>query len=280
MSSSIIISVIIPTYNRLKDLDDTLLSLQKQNYPKNKFEVIIIDSGTKNIDKVTAKYKNEEIFRFILNSEKGASIQRNIGIKTSKGIFLAFIDDDANATTNWLSSYAKFFHKKDFGVLAGKIKPLWSKKATTWHKNSAYVNNLYSMYDLGDEIKEIEYGFSCNYLIKKSVLEEFGGFDVTHGRIGEERILYGEDVVICQKINQKYKNYYIPAAIVYHKVLDYRLKSSWLIKRAFAGGLTKGIQNRKPKPYTKMKLSFIDYCLLFPYLLGLLNGHIFRILNH
>ncbi len=270
---SIQISVIIPTYNRLNHLEDTIDSLCKQVYPARLFEVLIIDSGTRGIENLSEKYMPHTNIRFIFDAERGASIQRNIGIEASKGDYLAFIDDDAIANPNWLQSFAEVFSQKEFGVLAGKILPLWTASAKDWHKKSAYIRNLYSMYDLGNTTQEIEYGFSCNYLIRKSALEEFGGFDTTQGRIGDERILYGEDVVICQKINQKYSNYYIPKAIVQHKVLEERLKLSWLIRRAYAGGFTKGIQNRKPKPHKKLKLTIQDYLLLFPYALGLLKGH-------
>ena len=273
------ISVIIPTYNRLKDIDDTLESLKAQSYSSDKFEVVVIDGGTSGVNELVEKYKDLKHFNFILNAERGASVQRNVGIENAKGTYLAFIDDDANAEPGWLSSFAAFFEKNDFGVLAGKIVPLWSDAAKNWHKSSPYVRNLYSMYDLGNQSKEVEYGFSCNYLMPKSVLIEFGGFDPSHGRIGDERILYGEDVIICQKINTKYKNYYIPEAVVHHKVLDYRLKYCWLAQRAFAGGLTKGLQNRKPKPHQKMKLTLMDYTLLVPYALGLLKGHLSRLLN-
>lgn len=265
-------SIIIPTYDRINDLRDTLNSMKAQTLPTKYFEVIIIDSGTKGFENFMEEFNNCANFIFLANTEKGASIQRNIGVAKARGSYLVFIDDDANARPNWLEVYSQYTHLANFGVLAGKIIPLWSPKAKTWHKKSDYINNLYSMYDVGNEVKEIEYGFSCNYLIKKAALEAVGGFDPKHGRIGDERVLYGEDVVICQKINKSYKNYYIPNAIVDHKVLNYRLKWSWLIPRAYAGGLTKGLQNRKPKPHKKLKLSLADYFLLCFYILGLIRG--------
>jgi len=265
-------SIIIPTYNRIDDLRDTLHSLKAQTFPNESFEVIIIDSGTKGVEALVVEFEDCTNFLFLLNTEKGASVQRNIGIEKSRGQYLVFIDDDANARPDLLTAYNKHLYLENFGVLAGRITPLWSSEAKKWHKKSDYINNLYSMYDLGNQVQEIEYGFSCNYLIKKVALEEIGGFDPNHGRIGDERILYGEDVVICQKINKSYTNYYVPDAIVDHKVLDYRLQWNWLIQRAYAGGLTKGIQNRKPKPHKKLKLSLADYFLLCFYLIGYIRG--------
>lgn len=268
----IIFSIIIPTYNRLHDVEEALVSILNQSIASESYELIIIDSGTKNIEFLTQKFKKNSNVHFILNAEKGASVQRNIGIEKAKGENLVFLDDDAIVDKNWLESYKEYFHLPDWGVLAGRIEPLWGENVKNYHKNSDFIKNMYSLFDLGENVREIDYGFSCNYLIKKEAFDQVGGFDLKIGRIGDDRILYGEDVLVCEAIKQTHINYYIPNATVFHKVHNYRLTWKWLISRAYAGGLTKAILNRKPKPYKKMKLSFYDYLLIIPYLIGYIKG--------
>ena len=192
-------SVIITTHNRINDLKDTLNSLEHQTYPQNLFEVIIVDAGTKNFHNIVEEFQNLQNFKFILNTKLGISIQRNIGIESSTGEFVIFIDDDANAEPNWLEEYNNHLNLEKLGVLAGRIRPLWGSNVKNYHKKSDYIKNLYSIYDLGEKIKEVEYGFGCNILLRKSALEEIGNFDLEQGKVGNDSkgMLYGEDVLSC-----------------------------------------------------------------------------------
>ncbi|MGF1555893.1 glycosyltransferase [Paucihalobacter sp.] len=87
-----LVSVIVPTYNRPEYLELTLRSISEQTY-KN-IEIIVVDDGTEGNqnDLICKKYKNL-LYKKIQNSG-GPAKPRNIGIKLSKGKYLAFVDDD------------------------------------------------------------------------------------------------------------------------------------------------------------------------------------------
>ena len=89
------ISVIIPTYNRGKLLHRCLKSLDRQIF-KN-FEVIICDdASTDNTKTIVDSFKNSLKIRYFLinNNSGGPAKPRNIGIKKSKGKYVAFLDSD------------------------------------------------------------------------------------------------------------------------------------------------------------------------------------------
>lgn len=87
------ISVIIPTYNRAKLINRSLSSVLNQTY--NNIEIIIIDDGsTDNTKKIIKKFKDNRIKYIKLKKNKGPGYARNIGIKKSKGEFIAFQDSD------------------------------------------------------------------------------------------------------------------------------------------------------------------------------------------
>lgn len=102
------ISVIIPTYNPGDYIEDCLNSIYRQNYPLNKFEIIIILNGD------ITKYKNK-IVNIINNAPKeltvslftttieGVSNARNIGLTYAKGDYICFIDDDDIISPTYLS---------------------------------------------------------------------------------------------------------------------------------------------------------------------------------
>ena len=101
------LSIIIPTYNVEKYIDECLTSLLPQL--TDECELIIIDDASTDETKskifgyltqeMASKYfqykEAEDYFKFYMNEEnKGVSACRNIGLKASKGQYIAFIDSD------------------------------------------------------------------------------------------------------------------------------------------------------------------------------------------
>ncbi|MCX6779323.1 MAG: glycosyltransferase family 2 protein, partial [Candidatus Magasanikbacteria bacterium] len=103
------ISVIVPTHNRVKALQNCLISLFSQTLSPQ--EIIVVndgsDDGTKNyLLGLGVKIK-------VINHEKnlGQSAARNSGIKIAKGDTLVFIDDDCTAKPDWLEQIQKTFEQ-------------------------------------------------------------------------------------------------------------------------------------------------------------------------
>ncbi|MHA1381845.1 MAG: glycosyltransferase family 2 protein [Candidatus Helarchaeota archaeon] len=87
------ISVIIPTYNRAKLLPRAIRSVLNQTYEN--FEIIIIDDASKdNTQEVVNSFSDRRIKYICLYERVGVAAARNIGIKTSEGKFLTFLDSD------------------------------------------------------------------------------------------------------------------------------------------------------------------------------------------
>ncbi len=113
------ISVVIATYNRGSLLLDCIKSVAKQNYPKNKFDIIIVNDGStdsteKNV--LTLKRKIRNLRLLTHKNNRGEAAARNTGIKAAKGEIISFIDDDCIAHERWLSSINSAFVKDINGV--------------------------------------------------------------------------------------------------------------------------------------------------------------------
>ena len=91
---SIKVSVIIPFYNRIELLENSINSVLQQTH-KN-IEIILIDDGTtESIKSIEILLKENPTIRYIKNDvNKGASYSRNIGIKEATGDYIAFLDSD------------------------------------------------------------------------------------------------------------------------------------------------------------------------------------------
>lgn len=89
-----LISVIVPVYNSAHLITRLLESLVQQSYKA--FEVLICDDGsTDNLKEIIELYESKLNIRYFKNKNFGGpAVPRNIGIKNSKGKFLAFVDAD------------------------------------------------------------------------------------------------------------------------------------------------------------------------------------------
>jgi len=136
------ISIIICIYNGEKTLGSTIDSVLNQNYPKDKYEIIFVDDGSKD-NSASLCYKalenNENgypLITYVLQENGGLSTARNTGIRLATGQVIAFIDQDAVATKNWVLNIAKNFMSKSVPqILGGPVLLL--------NKDSKFASLLY-----------------------------------------------------------------------------------------------------------------------------------------
>lgn len=114
------ISVIIPTYNRLEKLKKTLDSLMAQTLDDKNFEVILVDDGSeKGVEESLPDYikvrLNLKIFR---QENKGPAAARNLGVSEARGEIIFFCGDDTLLCPDLLARHLKTHQKKkDVAVL-------------------------------------------------------------------------------------------------------------------------------------------------------------------
>jgi len=100
-------SVIIPTYNRPAQLKTCLQALAAQAYPRDRFEVLVVDDGSAEPPReLVASFSNSLNITLLTESHGGPSAARNAGAARARGEFLAFTDDDCAPTPEWLENIA------------------------------------------------------------------------------------------------------------------------------------------------------------------------------
>ncbi|HEC21260.1 MAG TPA: glycosyltransferase [Candidatus Peregrinibacteria bacterium] len=123
------ISVIIPTYNRKRTLMACLRALNKQDFKKKDFEVLIIDDGGEGDASEAIKKVEKEVeyeLRFFERKHEGRAAVRNFGVKKAQGEIVIFIGDDIVISPFFLSTHFDF-HRKS------KKKNVALVGYTTWH---------------------------------------------------------------------------------------------------------------------------------------------------
>lgn len=127
----ILVSVIIPTYNRSTLLRETLLSVSKQNMTS--WECIIIDDGSEdNTATVVKEFTNvDNRFNYYQRPEsykKGASSCRNYGFLQSKGEYIQWLDDDDLISDNKLASQLQTLKSCESAIATCDWDILWPGK--------------------------------------------------------------------------------------------------------------------------------------------------------
>lgn len=182
MSERPFVSVIIPTYNRSVMLKQTVDTFLAQTYPGDRWELILVDNGSRDstwsvIEDLAAE--NDRV-RPLREARKGAHYARNSGALVAKGEILYFTDDDMLADSRLLERIVAVFDADgNVASATGKILPRWDTEPPGWVLEHCR-NALLSLNDLGEAtiISDDDPGvFSCHQAVRRDVFIAAGGFN-------------------------------------------------------------------------------------------------------
>jgi glucosyl-dolichyl phosphate glucuronosyltransferase len=176
------ISVIIPTYNRSRLLQQTVDTILAQTYPPGRWELILVDNGsTDDTGRVIAEViARDEHVRGLTEKRKGAHFARNTGALAARGDILYFTDDDMLAERDMLERIVEGFDAhSSVASVTGKVLPKWETEPPVWVLEHCR-NELLSLLDLGEAIivsDEDPGVFSCHQAVEREVFMAAGGFN-------------------------------------------------------------------------------------------------------
>ena len=184
-----LVSVVIPTYNRLPILKKCLLSLENQSIksPSFEYEVIVVDDGSTD---GTSEWlhKNKDLLPHVILIEQkhgGPAIGRNKGVNKSKGEVIVFIDSDLVVESNFLSNHIK------------SLSNYWNKYNNKFCFTYGTVINTVNFNNPTSErykLKDISWAYFAtgNVAIDKNILLKSGLFDPDFCLYGWEDLELGE----------------------------------------------------------------------------------------
>ncbi len=160
------ISVVIPTFNRISSLKMLLENLLKQTLDKGEYEIIIVDDGsTDETPEFMIKFMcmNDQI-KYIRQENKGPAKARNLGVSYGRGEIIAFTDDDCLPDKNWLKVIRnRFSEDNNISGLEGFTYTLPEKVTPLTHQVVNYTGG--AAYP------------TCNIAYCTKWLKKEGGFD-------------------------------------------------------------------------------------------------------
>ena len=203
---NIIFSIIIPFKTVTDYLEETLAHINDLLF-KN-FEVILLPDGEINLPK-----QGDQI-KIIPTGEVSPAVKRDIGARYAKGEFLAFIDDDAYPTPEWLNiAYKIFSQKHEVTAIGGPAitpptDPFWAKVSGAVFL-SRFSGGIPERYLPIFPMKFVDDWPTVNLIVRKEAFESIGGFN--------SEFWPGEDTLFCREILKKGgKILYVPDLIVWH----------------------------------------------------------------
>ena len=252
------ISIIIPTYNRANLLPLTLDSFLAQNYPRDRYEIIVADNNsTDKTREVVARYFGNSAVpvKYIFEKRQGVHYARNSAAKQASGDILYFTDDDMVADQNLLSEIIKpFMMDGKVATATGRVLPKWEVQPPQWILDYCY-NGLLSLNNPMEDFIIAPYDcgvFSCHQAIKRDVLFEAGGFNPEN--TAGEWLGDGETGLNIQIADLGYKFAYNGKSVIYHIIPPARMTQAYLNKRLANQGNCDSYTEYKKCRHSKARL--------------------------
>jgi GT2 family glycosyltransferase len=169
-------SIIVPTYRRREPLARCLSALGALDYPRDRFEVLIVDDGSPSPPADLLPSLDPSIdARLICAHHAGPAAARNTGAQFARGRHLVFTDDDCAPQADWLSAIDRWMNRADRPLaVGGRVVNILPDNLYA-SASQGIVDYLYDYY--GDRSAPGRFFTSNNLIVPRGEFLEIGGFD-------------------------------------------------------------------------------------------------------
>ncbi|MBS3055138.1 MAG: glycosyltransferase [Candidatus Aenigmarchaeota archaeon] len=251
------VSIVIPSRNSSKTIVRLLKSVFNQNFPKRKYEVIVVDSSTDDTLEKISKF-NVKIIKVPTPPVRNSNILRNMGAKASRGEYLFFVDSDSEVSRNWISEILSVFKNQNVVCVGGNIISkgnIFDDYVTDAIISPMRVSKKILITDKGNFHNRF-WPIGGNVAFKKSIFRKFNGFPPKTTSYEEVELLWK----MCKK---NYKLALTPKTLVIHHYNRGFLKMMRTYFRYGTGCGNFAIKNFSSR-FSKFRLS-IYFLILFFY---------------
>lgn len=202
------ISIIIPTYARPRQLAACLAALSELDYPRERFEVIVVNDGGDTSLSEMAPFRQQINVTLITQPNAGPATARNTGAAQAKGEFLAFTDDDCAPARDWLQALANRFATTPDQLIGGRtLNALDENLCST--ACQLLIDYLYGYYN--SVPGEARFLTSNNMAMSAELFHSTGGFNTSFP------LAAGEDRELCDRwLAGGYRMTYAPEVVINH----------------------------------------------------------------
>ncbi len=203
------ISLVIPVFNRPKEIDELLASLSRQS--NKDFEVLIVEDGSSvKCDDIVEKYRGTLDIQYFLKENSGPGQSRNYGFERASGNYCIFLDSDCVLPPGYFEIVKKELESSFIDAFGGpdRAHKDFSKlqKAINYSMTSFFTTG--GIRGGGEKLDKF-YPRSFNMGYSQEVFLSTGGFS---------KMRFGEDIDMSIRILKNgFKTRLLKEAYVYHK---------------------------------------------------------------
>ena len=253
-------SIVLPTYCRPQSLRRCLEALSRLDYPRERFEVLVVDDGSDESPvSVVGEASGTINVRLIQQDHAGPARARNRGAAEASGRFLAFTDDDCEPAPGWLKGFEGVLEGTPHALAGGTTVDLLVNRRCS-QASQALIDYLYAY--ANQHHGGPAFFTSNNIAAERTAFLDIGGFDSSFP------LAAAEDRDLCDRWREKgWPMLVAPDARIGHA---HDLNLVAFVRQHFDYGrgayqFHRRRANRSGKPIRVEPLAFYTGLLAFPF---------------
>jgi GT2 family glycosyltransferase len=203
------VSIIIPTYDRPRQLNLCLRSIAHLAYPRSRFEVIVVDDGSETLpEPIVDSFRSRFATTLLSQTNAGPAAARNTGAAQARGELLAFTDDDCRPAADWLQTLAARSASTPHCAIGGRTLNALSRNVYS-AASQLVIEFVYAYYNANPN--QARFFATNNLAVPTEQFRLLDGFDAASFPFASE------DRDFCDRwLQHGYRMIYAPEAVVYH----------------------------------------------------------------
>ncbi|NOK64370.1 MAG: glycosyltransferase [Chloroflexi bacterium AL-N10] len=247
-------SIVIPTHARPKQLSACLTALTRLDYPRDCFEVVVVDDGSpESLEPVVAPFSDYLTITLHRQPRSGPAAARNTGAAKARGQYIAFTDDDCQPRNDWLNVLAAQLTDMPDALVGGHtINAIPDNLCAS--ASQLLVSYLYSYYNTAED-RQTMFFTSNNIALSADYFHAINGFDTSYPRAA------AEDRDFCDRwIQHGSPMIYAANAVIYH-THRMTLRSFWRQHLTYGRGAYRFHRGRARRSQGQIKVESTTFYL-------------------
>lgn len=240
------LSVVIPTFNRARDLDATLDSLSRLA-TRRSWELLVVDNNSTDDTRAVVEswtFRFPVPLSYVFETRQGRSPALNAGIAASRGDILVTTDDDVRVATDWLDRVVDGLERLDCEYVGGRVLPIWPGPRPAWLPDRGGKHwAVIALLDYGD--RPVEFGvrvpLGVNMAFRRTAFDKAGPFDPDTGR--KAGTLLGQEVrewcIRARAVGVR--GFYVPEISLRHVIPAARLTKRYYRRWFYWRGISRAL---------------------------------------
>jgi glycosyltransferase involved in cell wall biosynthesis len=165
------VSIVVPLYNEERWIDECIQALLAQDYPAERYEVLVVDNNS--TDQSAARAGRYPRVRLLREGTQGDFAARNRGVTESRGEIIAFTDADTAPRPDWLRAIVACMQRSTVSLIIGRLE--FGGNSRVLRMLEAYEAEK-GEFVFASGIPGIYFGYTCNMAVSRSLFTRLGPF--------------------------------------------------------------------------------------------------------